>query len=348
MAISSKPKGKKAGIILITVVIFLLIIAVSVLVFLYGCNSGKKVPSVSGIHTGLYVDGTVLREADGTEFLMRGVNHSHCWYRDMDETALDAIMQTGANCVRLVLSCGDRWDKDSKENVSQLLEMTKSRGMIAILEVHDATGSDDISGIGNITDFWVEMAEVLEETEAYCIVNIANEWVGSWNSELWKEGYLEAIPRLRNAGIKNVLLIDAAGWGQYGRSIRRDGYEVFMADSLKNTMFSVHMYGISAGTRFAIRYNLKGATNQNLCVTVGEFGYKHSDGDVKEDYLMQYCEDNSIGYMAWSWKGNSGGVEYLDLSNDWTGSDLTADWGYKVVYGENGIRRTSQKANIFK
>ncbi|MFR2154367.1 MAG: hypothetical protein ACLS48_06625 [[Eubacterium] siraeum] len=35
---------------------------------------------------------------------------------------------------------------------------------------------------------------------------------------------------------------------------------------------------------------------------------------------MKYCQGNGIGYIGWSWKGNSGGVEYLDIANSWDGS----------------------------
>lgn len=316
--------------------------------YLYLCTTDNKAPGndLAG-HKGLYVDGTVLKDSAGNEIVLRGINHAHCWYRDYDETAFDAIQATGANCVRIVLADGERWDKDTAENLNFVLNAAKERKMIAVIEVHDGTGSDDIEVLRRITDYWVEMADTIKGTEAYCILNIANEWCGSWDAGLWKQGYEEAIIKLRNAGIENVLMIDAAGWGQFGRSIRTDGYDVFMSDPLANTMFSVHMYGMSGRYEWLIRYNLEGATNQNLCVCVGEFGYKHSDGNVKEDYLMKYCTDNKIGYMAWSWKGNSGGVEYLDISQDWEGNSLNGEWGENLIYGDYGIKNTSVTANVF-
>ena len=108
------------------------------------------------------------------------------------------------------------------------------------------------------------------------------------------------------------------------------------------------MYGTAGGSAEKIETNLKYATDNGLCVCVGEFGYTHTDGDVDEAFLMQYCVENQIGYIAWSWKGNSGGVEYLDLALQWDGSELSADWGEIVVNGVNGIKETAQPCSVFE
>lgn len=312
-----------------------------------GCSSSKQVASADSQieHTGFYVDGTTLRSADGTPFIMRGINHGHNWFPNEEKVAFNSIASTGANTIRIVLSDGQRWKKDDKVSLRNSIEAAISRGMLPIVEVHDGTGSDDIEVLTRIAEYWCKMADVLAGTESYCILNIANEWCGGWKAKNWRDGYTKVIPMIRKAGIKNTIMIDAAGWGQFGYSIRKYGAEVFNSDPLKNTMFSVHMYGMSGRFNWLIRFNLEGATKQNLCVCIGEFGWKHSDGDVKEDYLMQYCEEQGIGWLAWSWKGNSGGVEYLDMTSEWDGSKLS-DWGDKVVNGEFGIKKTSNKVNF--
>jgi len=299
-----------------------------ILFLLTACSSTKEKDfTINDIkYTGLHVQGNSLLTSDGTPFVMRGINHAHAWYKDYDEIALDAIEETGANTVRIVLATGKRWDKDNKDSLRNIIEECHKRNMVCVVEVHDATGSDSIDELLDMANYWKEMADVLIGTEEYCIVNIANEWCGSWNAKKWKDGYTKAIKIVRDSDIKNCLMIDSAGWGQFGFSAIKYGKEVFNADSIRNTMFSVHMYGMSGRWEWLIRYNLKGVTRQNLCVCVGEFGWTHSDGDVKEDYLMEYCQNQNIGYLAWSWKGNSGGVEYLDLAEEWDGSKLS-DWG---------------------
>lgn len=294
-------------------------------------GAGNNPEATAGrTHSGIYADGTTLRKPDGTPLIMRGVNHAHSWYREYDETALNAIAATGANTVRLVFSDGERWEKDSAETLRNLIEECRKRGLVCVAEVHDATGSDSVDDLLKAARYWCDMAAVLKGTEDCCIVNIANEWCGSWNGKRWRNGYVQAVRMLREAGIENCIMVDTAGWGQYGKAARDYGKEVFSADPLGNTIFSIHMYGMSGRWEWLIRYNLEGVIRQNLCVCVGEFGWTHSDGNVKEDYLMEYCQEQNIGWLAWSWKGNSGGVEYLDLAETWDGSELS-DWGRKVT-----------------
>ena len=302
---------------------------------------------VTASEDGFKVEGTKLLDANGNEFIMRGINHAHTWYLKEDTTAIKAIAETGANTVRIVCSDGQQWTKDSEEMLETVIDLCISNEMIAVVEVHDATGKDDISALRHVTNYWIEMKNALIGKEQYVILNIANEWAGSWDGALWRDGYVEAIPKLREAGIKNTLLVDAGGWAQYAKSIHDYGVDVFNSDPDKNTMFAVHMYGTAGKNKQTIENNLANVTNKGLCVIVGEFGYNHTDGDVDEEYIMEYCQKNGIGYLGWTWKGNSGGVEYLDIANAWDGSVLSPDWGEKLINGVNGIRNTSVKCSIF-
>lgn len=307
--------------------------------------SDSDTPPVS--EGGFKVDGTKLIDAKGNEFVMRGINHAHVWFRDQLETALDGIAATGANTVRIVLADGDQWEKTTAEDLENTITECAKRDMIAVVEVHDACGKDERKYLDNAVNYWIEMKDVLAKYTDTAILNITNEWIGQWNAEAWRDGYVDAVPKLRAAGIKNTIMVDSAGWGQYGESIRKYGKEVFDSDPDKNTMFSIHMYGSAGKNKSTIASNLKGATDQDLCVIVGEFGQNHSDGDVDEAYIMQYCNENSLGYIGWSWKGNSGGVEYLDIALDWNGEKLSSDWGEVLVNGDNGIKKTSEKCSVF-
>lgn len=340
---------------------FLTVLAMAVTMTACGKDDGKKETAGTTATTqsdgkdekgevkgGFAVNGTKLLDANGNEFVFRGVNHAHTWFKDQMDTALEAIAKTGSNSVRIVLSDGYQWQKDDAESVRKIVDKCKELKMIAILEVHDGTGNNSTDALESACNYWIEIKDVLMGNEAYVILNIANEWTGDWNSRLWRDGYVSVIPKLRDAGIKNTILVDAGGWGQYGQSISDYGVEVFNSDVLKNTMFAVHMYGTAGKNESTIKKNLEGATKQNLCICVGEFGYNHSDGDVDEAYILQYCQENSIGYLAWSWKGNGGGVEYLDMAHEWDGSWLSADWGEVVVNGKNGIWETSKICSVFE
>ena len=303
-------------------------------------SGSDTAPVASG---GFKVDGTKLLDANGNEFVMRGINHAHAWFAGELDTAINSIAATGSNSVRVVLADGDQWDKTPVDEVEKIIQKCTENKMIAILEIHDGTGKDQQSFLNNAADYWIEIKDVLNAHTDTVIVNIANEWV----TNTWKKGYTTVIPKMREAGIKNTIMVDAAGWGQYGASIKEAGKKVFDSDPDKNTMFSIHMYGSAGKNSKTIMDNLKGVTDQDLCVVVGEFGYNHSDGDVDEEFIMKYCVKYDIGYLGWSWKGNGGGVEYLDIAKDWAGATLSEDWGEVLINGENGIKKTSKICSVF-
>lgn len=298
--------------------------------------------------SGFTVSGTKLIDGYGNEFVMRGVNHAHTWFKDNIDAALDGIASAGANTVRIVLSDGDQWDKDSRNTIEKIIRKCKQHNLIMVLQVHDTTGMNDVAYLNNAVDYWLEMKDALIGNEAYIILNIANEWYGSYNNlEKWRDAYLEAIPKLREAGIKNTLLVDSAGWGQCYDSTLTYGNEIFDADPDKNTMFAVHMYGTAGKNAETIKKIIDTAAEKNICLTIGEFGYKHSDGDVDEETVMSYCTEKNIGYLAWSWKGNGEGVEYLDIAQDWNGTVLSPEWGEPLVNGANGIKATSKICSVY-
>ncbi len=308
-------------------------------------GDGEQTPTATGR---FQVNGQKLYDAEGNVFVMRGINHAHSWFQDKLDIAIPAIAKTGANTVRVVLSDGQQWDRISLEDVKKIIDVCKENKLICILEVHDLTGKDDIEGLRSTAEYWLEIKSALMGNEAYVILNIANEWVGTWDDpELWYNGYSEAIKTLRDGEIKNTIMIDAPGWGQFAQPIDTYGEKLFNEDPEKNTMFSIHMYGAAGKSGRVIKTNLEYAAKHNLCVAVGEFGFNHSDGDVDEDYIMEYCTENGIGYLGWSWKGNGGGVEYLDIAEDWEGNKLSEEWGEKLINGDNGIKETSKICSVY-
>ncbi len=298
------------------------------------------------VEGGFYVDGQTIRDANGNEFIMRGVNIAHCWYKNYTKTSIEAAASLGTNCVRIVCSNGVQWDKTTASELENIIEWCKANKQICVLEVHDATGKDEASAIVAAAEYWTEFKDLLNENKAFVILNIANEWYGQWNSSAWADGCKQAIGVVRDAGIENMIMIDSAGWGQYPTSIKEEGKSVFNADPNKNTVFSIHMYEYAGGNADTIKSNIEGAMQSGAPIVIGEFGNKHTDGDVDEAYLMDYCVDNEIGYIGWSWKGNSGGVEYLDLVSDWEGKTLT-EWGEIFFNGANGVKESSELCSVY-
>ena len=295
---------------------------------------------------GFYTSGTSVYDANGNKFIMRGVNIAHAWYTSETETSIKAAASKGANCVRIVCSDGQQYTKTTSSELENIISICKANNVVCILEVHDATGSDSTSDLDAAVNYWIEMKSILEANKKYVIVNIANEWYGTWDGSAWASGYASAVKSLRNAGIHNLLMVDCAGWGQYPDSIKNNGSTVINADSDNNIMFSIHMYEYAGGDASTVKTNIDNALSTGVPLTIGEFGCKHTNGDVDEYTIMSYCQQKGAGYLGWSWKGNGDTWAYLDLANSFDGSSLT-DWGNTLFYDDNGISNTASTCSIF-
>ncbi len=295
---------------------------------------------------GFYVSGTSIMDANGNAFVMRGVNIPHAWYTSYTEASIKGAAANGANTVRVVAADGGQWTKTTRSQLKNIVSLCKENNLVCILEAHDATGSDSTSDLDAAVDYWIANKNVLKGNEKYVILNIANEWYGSWNGSSWAAGYKTAIADIRNAGIDNMLMIDCAGWGQYPDSIKYYGRSVFDSDPDKNTVFSIHMYEYAGANAAIVKKNIDNALNIGVPVVIGEFGARHTNGDVDEATIMSYCTEKNVGYLGWSWKGNSSDLSYLDIAEDWDGKTLT-DWGDTLINGDHGIKATSKVCSVY-
>ena len=299
---------------------------------------------------GLHVRGRYLLSGNDVNLIMRGVNHMHTWFLDRT-SAIQHIKAKGANTVRVVLSSGDvpGWSKNSASDVAQVIQLCKANKLICVLEVHDTTGygeSSDAISLAQAVNYWKEIKSVLIGQEAYVIINIGNEPYGNVNTSGWVNDTKNAIVSLRNAGFTHLLMVDAPSWGQDWEFVMRDNAaSIFNSDPLRNTVFSIHMYGVFE-TAASIQNYLSFFVSANLPLVIGEFGHFHTDGNPDEDTIMATAETYGIGYMGWAWSGNCCGGEYLDMVTDFDPSQETS-WGTRIFHGSNGIDSTSVEASIY-
>ncbi|GAB3180704.1 cellulase family glycosylhydrolase [Streptomyces incanus] len=298
--------------------------------------------------TGFHVENGRLLEASGNDFVMRGVNHAHTWYADRI-SSLAHIKAKGANTVRVVLSSGDRWTTNNAADVANVVAQCKQNRLICVLEVHDTTGYGEQSGavtLSRAADYWISVRSALTGQEDYVVVNIGNEPYGNTNYANWTADTKAAIQKLRNAGFDHTLMVDAPNWGQdWAFTMRDNAASVFAADPDANTVFSIHMYGVF-DTAAEIGDYLGRFVTMRLPIVVGEFGHNHSDGDPDEDTILAVTQQLGLGYLGWSWSGNGGGVEYLDMVTNFDPNQLTS-WGRRLFNGANGIAATSKEAKIY-
>lgn len=295
---------------------------------------------------GFYVNGNTLYDANNNPFVMRGINYAFTWFKGSESRVIPKIAEYGCNTVRIVLSNGMQWEKNTASEVANLIRLCEENDLIAVLEVHDPTGMDDQASLEAAARYFAELKTTLEGHEASVIINIANEWQGSTNPSAWNTAYKSAVKIIRDVGLTHCIMVDAGGWGQGASTVHQYGTEVLASDPETNIIFSIHMYGTAGGSPSVIKNNIDGALNKNLALCIGEFGFNHTDGDVDEEYIMSYCQEKGVGWLAWSWYGNSSQVAYLDLVSDPDGNTLTS-WGEIVFNGPNGTKDTSEICSVF-
>lgn len=300
------------------------------------------------LSTGFFVSGGRLFDRLGNDFVMRGINHPVAWFQDSALAWMDEIATTDANSVRIV------WEttRGTPAIVRASIERAVELGMVPMVEMHDVTGSTDVTGPARMAQYYVdEMRDILLEFEPYLLINIANEWGAFQTTDSeWVQAYQQAIAVLRDAGINHTLVIDASNWGQKGAVIVAEGAQLLAADPQHNVLFSTHMYQDYEDPQRILDV-LRGAQAQSLPIIVGEFGFQHGNRNgqpipVPYTTMIDEAARLGLGYLAWSWTGNSADVGYLDLSQTGSASQLTG-WGDDIVNGENGIRATSEPASIF-
>ncbi|MDG9723095.1 cellulase family glycosylhydrolase [Streptomyces sp. DH41] len=296
-----------------------------------------------GLHIG---DGRLL-EGNGNDFVMRGVNHAHTWYPGETQSLAD-VKALGANTVRVVLSDGHRWSENSPEDVAAVVDQCKANRLICVLEVHDTTGYGEDAAAGTLdhaADYWIGLKDVLAGEEDYVVVNIGNEPWGNTDPAGWTEPTIAAVEKLRAAGFQHTIMIDAPNWGQDWQGIMRaDARSVYDADPTGNLIFSIHMYSVYDTAQEITDY-LNAFVAAGLPILIGEFGGPADQwGDPDEDTMMATAEQLGLGYLAWSWSGNTDPV--LDLALDFDPSRLSA-WGERIFHGADGIARTSKEATVY-
>ncbi|MGW1028115.1 cellulase family glycosylhydrolase [Streptomyces sp. NPDC002577] len=302
---------------------------------------------VGALATGLHISNGRLLEVDGNDFVMRGVNHAHTWYPNETQSLAD-IKALGANTVRVVLSNGHRWTENSAEDVQNVVDQCKANRLICVLEVHDTTGYGEESAAASLdqaADYWIGLKDVLAGEENYIIINIGNEPWGNTNPAGWTDPTIAAVKKLRSAGFEHTIMVDAPNWGQDWQGVMRDNAQsVYDADSTGNLIFSIHMYSVYDTAQEITDY-LNAFVDAGLPILIGEFGGPADQyGDPDEDTMMAAAEELDLGYLAWSWSGNTDPV--LDLAIDFDPNQLSS-WGERIFHGVNGIAQTSREASIY-
>jgi len=295
--------------------------------------------------TGLHVVGTDIVESTGQKLVMRGINHAHTWYTNQTKSFAD-IKATGANTVRVVLS-GGRWTANTAADVTNVIALCKQNKLICVLEDHDTTGyGEDAAAytLDQAVNYWIGLKSVLVGQEDYVVINIGNEPIGNTNPAQWTAATTAAIQKMRSNGFEHLLMVDAPNWGQDWTYVMRENAQTVLdADVKHNTVLSIHMYAVF-NTAASITSYLDTFERNGWPLVIGEFGWQFASGEVDDQTVLAEANARGLGYIGWSWSGNTDPI--LDMTTNFDATQLTT-WGQRIVNGPNGIRATSKEASIY-
>ncbi|MGR8929528.1 MAG: PA14 domain-containing protein [Gammaproteobacteria bacterium] len=305
---------------------------------------GNTDPAVAATFTTV---GSELADPCGEPFLIRGVNSGIAFPADPGAKNLAQIAKTGANTVRLTF----RWaiNKSDPQAVAIAIRRAAENNMLAIPSIWDATGKWSMFPFA--VDFWSQpdMVAELRKFEDLVLLNIANEaGGGEVTNDQYRQGYLQAIYQLRNAGLHMPLVIDAANWGRRESDILQNAKYLIEHDPDHNLVFSWHPWDTKQPPA---RYEkaFKSAHEAGIPLIIGEFSSTGVSYKLPIDYryLMQHAADHKVGWLWWWWTSGSE-IDGHALTQD----GIYGHWanvGEEVVMASQyGIQATSLRTPYLK
>lgn len=282
------------------------------------------------------VRGGDILATNGRVLTLRGINLQYGDNPQERLTSIAPIASTGANAIRLQLR-----SNTTAAQLRSALDEIVAHGLVAVVMYweEDVTCQSGSAGFATAMTRWTQTwKDVLSDSKyaSNLILNIANEWGSTGSIDTYRSTYRSAIQSLRAAGYRFPLMIDAPGCGQAYSAFANGGAQLIAtADTEANLIFSVHAYW-SYQTASQIEAAAQAVRATGYPFVWGEFGQRAFQADIGQAtdhrYLMKHANEQSIGYIAWSWYGNGGDSAALDMSGSPGAVALTA-YGLEVVEG---------------
>ena len=295
--------------------------------------------------TTCYVSGRFLFASNGEKVILRGINKMNVVSDPTGEKSFPEIARTGANAVRIMWM---KWGGGGKQLDTIIGNCIKNK-MLPIIELHDATGKWD--KLDECVAYWLQkdVLAVIKKYQKYLLLNIANEaGTDTVTQKDFLITYKRVIRQMRAAGIHVPLIIDAANWGRNESYLFTNGKALVAADPDHNLVFSWHIWdsGISENRiSTAIDQSIK----LNINLLIGEFAPMEVKCKccIPYKFIMQYCQQKSIGWLPWSWGVGNADCPAMDMTST-ESFDSLFGWGLVVaVTDKYSIKNTSTRPSIF-
>ncbi|WP_123864503.1 cellulase family glycosylhydrolase [Chitinophaga barathri] len=295
----------------------------------------------SPVKTHCYVTGRFLHAPDGEKIILRGVNKMNVVTDKTGERSFKEIAKTGANCVRIM------WMKfgGGGQALDTVIGNAVRHGLLPVLELHDATGKWD--KLPECLAFWLQpdVVKVIKKYERYLVINIANE-AGDNTITMadFVQTYTAIVKKMRNAGIRVPLMIDAANWGRNEQYLLENGASLLKNDPGKNLLFSWHIWD-SGISEERISRAIDQSIEKDIPLVIGEFAPMEVKCKccIPYRFIMKYAHKQQIGWMAWSWGPGNSDCPGMDMTS--TGVfDSLHGWGRETALDDPfSIKKTSVK-----
>ncbi|MCA9876317.1 MAG: cellulase family glycosylhydrolase [Thermomicrobiales bacterium] len=289
---------------------------------LKGCDNGGGGGGGPTPYTGpvFTVSGRNILDTDGDPVQLRGVNKMSVFDDDdpRGNSYFPQIAMSKSNTVRIVWAINDDNGPTSVSDLDALITNCRNNKMLPMIELHDATGN--LGKVPELVDYWVrnDVREVIFKHSANLLVNIANEAGDDQvTTQQWVNTYTTAVQRMRAAGIRVPLVIDAPDFGKNLERVVAGANQLLAVDS--NLIFSVHPYwpkNDGGGASF-IENQFTAAFNKGFALIIGEFSQWGAfngnnsicaapGGECDYNAIMTKASQKGFGWYAWEWGPGNG------------------------------------------
>ncbi len=320
------------------------------ILFIQSCDSDED--PIATVDSTFKVVGTKLTDPCGETVILKGVNKMSVFDENdlYGENYFPEIAKTNSNCVRIVWQA--QYSNGSPSLLNQLDSLIKNcieNEMIPMVEMHDATCS--WNELNDVVNYWIQpgVVQTVQRYEHALLVNIANEAGDDGVTEQqFLSGYQSAITKLRNAGIRTPLIIDAKGCGKDLDVLVPTAAALIAHDPDHNVMFSVHPYWSKVAIQTVqptfIKDQIEKAKDNSIPLLLGELcGYGgwpgldepdvascEEKGSIDYQTLLSEAAANDIGYLVWEWGPGNGFYEY-NPPVLCPGMDMTTNGTYQSI-----------------
>lgn len=309
----------------------------------------KESPKIEGV---MRTDGTNLFDACGKKIVLRGVNHMTC-YTDWIGTPRDGlpmfeeIAKTGANSVRIVWT---HKDGTKPSELDAAIGNAAKHRLIPMVELLDRTCDWGREAFDEILNYWLkpEVLAILKKHQKYLLLNFANEMGNDkTNLDNYKSEYKRVIEKLREAGIKSPIVIDAPGCGQNETIMLQAANYLINSDPLHNIVMSLHLWWVPQDEK-RITNLITESKRLNIPLILGEFSGLAVDCKTPTliKHILKLSQEHGIGWLPWSWD-SANGCKAHAMTTDNTFNGLFG-YGKEVALTEQySIKNTSVISQCF-